>query len=221
MNINTSKYKDNCQAIINSWISAKEKAEDGLINSSSAFSLIARSRGLIENITGKQSYYSIQMNDILSMGYHEAYKAELLIGLIDGLLDDLDHGFIDSISNLVCGAIFQDYLEMAQHLLNEGYKDAAAVIAGSTLENHLKQLCIKHDISINFTAKDGSIQPKKSSIINQELGKNVYSLYDQKQITAWLDLRNNAAHGIYESFTHEQVQLLIDGLRDFISRHSL
>ena len=32
--------------------------------------------------------------------------------------------------------VFGDFLEMAQHLVDNGYKDAAAVVAGSTLEVH-------------------------------------------------------------------------------------
>ncbi len=35
---------------------------------------------------------------------------------------------------------------MAEHLLDEGYKDAATVIAGSSLEPHLRQLCQKSGI---------------------------------------------------------------------------
>ncbi|MEY4589075.1 MAG: hypothetical protein RL497_1151 [Pseudomonadota bacterium] len=34
---------------------------------------------------------------------------------------------------------------MAQHLLVDGYKNAAAVVCGSTLEAHLKQLCKKQE----------------------------------------------------------------------------
>ena len=40
----------------------------------------------------------------------------------------------------------------------------------------------------------------------------------QKQITAWLDLRNNAAHGKYSEYTQEQVSLLLQGVMDFIIR---
>ncbi len=37
---------------------------------------------------------------------------------------------------------------MAEYLLKEGYKDPAAVITGSTLEEHLRKLCIKNGIDI-------------------------------------------------------------------------
>lgn len=55
--------------------------------------------------------------------------------------------------------------------------------------------------------------------MNDELGKITYSLFDQKNVTAWLDLRNNAAHGKYTEYSSEQVNLLIEGIRDFIKRN--
>ena len=56
--------------------------------------------------------------------------------------------------------------------------------------------------------------------MNAELaGANVYSKLDQKNVTAWLDLRNKAAHGKYGEYTKEQVALLIQSVRDFITRN--
>ena len=47
----------------------------------------------------------------------------------------------------------------------------------------------------------------------------VYSKLDQKNVTAWLDLRNKAAHGHYDQYESAQVGLLISGFRDFITRN--
>lgn len=121
-------------------------------------------------------------------------------------------------SELIHGEIFGDFLEMADHLLNEGYKDAAAVIAGGTLEAHLRQLCIKHSIDTEITTSQG-IRPKKADQMNADLTKaNAYSKLDQKNVTAWLGLRNKAAHADYESYEVHQVGLLVSSIRDFITR---
>ena len=40
-----------------------------------------------------------------------------------------------------------------------------------------------------------------------------------KNITAWLDLRNSAAHGDYAAYTKEQVKLLIASVQNFIIRY--
>ncbi|MFH1893780.1 MAG: hypothetical protein ABIK83_13995 [Candidatus Zixiibacteriota bacterium] len=104
---------------------------------------------------------------------------------------------------------------MADHLADSGYKDAAAVIAGSALEAHLRQLCQRYHVD-----SEAKGIRKKVDLINSELSKAVaYSKGDQKNVTAWLDLRNKAAHGDYGAYTKDQVALLIASVRDFITRH--
>jgi hypothetical protein len=116
--------------------------------------------------------------------------------------------------------MFEDLNEMAKHLLHEGYKDAAAVIAGSSLESHLHQLSNKYGVQVDHVAPDGASKHKKADQLNQELRKkSVYALFDQKQITAWLDLRNNAAHGNYSAYDEQQVAKLIEWVEDFISKN--
>lgn len=127
---------------------------------------------------------------------------------------DLRDGKLGRFVELIHADVFSDYLEMAAYLLREGYKDAAAVITGSTLEAHLKNLCRKHGLPIETQGK-----PKKADKLNSDLaGAKAYSLGDQKIATAWLDLRNNAAHGKYAEYTKEQVELMVAGVRDFLAR---
>jgi hypothetical protein len=128
-------------------------------------------------------------------------------------------GYVRSQRELLHAELFADFLEMAQHLLNEGYKDAAAVIAGSSLEVHLRQLCQKSGITCEATS-GGSTTPKKADRLNSDLAAaSTFSKLDQKNVTAWLDLRNKAAHGKYAEYETPQVNLLIGGIRDFITRN--
>jgi hypothetical protein len=116
---------------------------------------------------------------------------------------------------LVHADLFADFLEMAHYLLQQGYKDPAAVISGSVLEEHLRKLCQKN--SIDVLKSDGS--PKKADTLNADLsGSNIYPKLDQKNVTAWLDLRNKAAHGHYSEYTKEQVELMLQSVRDFTAR---
>ena len=110
---------------------------------------------------------------------------------------------------------------MAQHLIDSGYKDAAAVIAGSALEAQIRILCTKAKIANEVAKADGTASPKKADSMNSELASaGVYSKLDQKGITAWLDLRNKAAHGKYTEYQSAQVALMIAGVRDFVGRTS-
>ena len=85
----------------------------------------------------------------------------------------------------------------------------------SVLEEHLRKLSFKNRIDVN---KSGG-PPKKVDTLNFEVAaKDVYSKLDQKSVTAWLDLRNKAAHGYYSDYTKEQVSLMWQSVRNFISR---
>jgi hypothetical protein len=183
-------------------------------------SLVTRSVAAIHRISGISSPYAAEINRILETipALHE--HTSPIIGVVQALRDDIEAGYIQNLAELIHGEIFADFLEMAEYLSDNGYKDASAVITGSTLESHLRKQCIKNSIPIEETAPDGKIRPLKADFLNSELAKaNVYSKLDQKNVTAWLDLRNKAAHGQYDQYTTEQVTLLVSGVREFISRN--
>jgi hypothetical protein len=107
---------------------------------------------------------------------------------------------------------------MAEHLLQEGYKDPAAVMIGSVLEEHLRQLCGRNNILVEVD-KGGRVSAKKADLLNADLANaTVYNKLDQKSVTSWLDLRNKAAHGKYSEYTKEQVDIMYKSVLDFIAR---
>jgi hypothetical protein len=137
-----------------------------------------------------------------------------VLGIMKALRKDYEAGHLQSVTELIHADVFTDFLEMADHLLDQGYKDPAAVIAGSVLEEHIRKLCDKNTIP---TVQNG--KPKKADMMNADLANaNIYSKGDQKSVTAWLDLRNKAAHGKYSEYTKDQIALLIQSIRDFITR---
>lgn len=190
-----------------------------LDNSVEMSSLITKSIATIERITGNKSEYynsvQIAFSDKRSY-FNNGQVVKHVIGVIKALRDDLSNDYLKSLSELIHSDVFSDYLEMANYLLSEGYKDPAAVIAGSTLESHLRKLCGKSSIEIEYENNKGSLVPKKAESLNSELSKaDIYNKTYQKQITAWLDLRNNAAHGKYEEYSNEEVKLMIRGIMNF------
>jgi hypothetical protein len=53
--------------------------------------------------------------------------------------------------------------------------------------------------------------------MNSELAKNgVYNKLQQKQVTAWLGIRNAAAHGNYNDYAGADVTSLLSGVEQFI-----
>ncbi len=139
----------------------------------------------------------------------------VLLGILKALRSDYEAGYLRSVHEIIHGGIFSDFLEMADYLLTEGYKDPAVVLAGGVLEEQLRKLRQANGIPITKGAAH-----KKADGLNANLaGANIYSKLDQKNVTAWLGLRNNAAHGKYNEYSKEQVTLMVQSVRDFISRN--
>lgn len=139
------------------------------------------------------------------------------LGVIRAARTTIEKGWLRTTTGLVSAEIFADFIEMARHLLDQGYKDPAAVLIGGVLEERLRQLCDRNAIPLTV----GSA-PKKADAMNNELAAaNVYNKLDQKLVTGWLDLRNKAAHGQYDQYGAEQVGLMLQGVTDFVARNSL
>ena len=181
---------------------------------------IAAARAAVERVAGRDSAYVRQAEAMMDKyGAAHPVNAANLQGIAKALRSDVANGYLQNLKELLHSDLFSDFLEMADHLLETGYKDAAAVISGTALEVHLKQLAAKHAISLTTTIK-GEDVPKKADRLNADLvAAEVYGKLEQKSVTAWLDLRNKAAHGDYAAYSADQVRMHVDAIRYFISRY--
>jgi hypothetical protein len=138
-----------------------------------------------------------------------------MVGLLTALRDEYANGYLQSVIDLVYADVFSDFLEMARYLLEQGYKDPAAVVIGSVLESHFHKLCNKYGLAITYS----NGQPRNADTLNADLkGAGAYDKSEQKAVTTWLDLRNKAAHGKYNEYTKEQVALLLENVRTFLQK---
>lgn len=207
------------ESVINEYTKHIEQSQydDGsdVISEALVRQLQTRAIAAIERTSGKSSVYYERANAVFQENDHIYNKLAGVVGVTESLLIDVKSGYLQSFEELIHANLFGDFLEMSEHLLSTGYKDAAAVMAGSTLEAHLKQLASKFSVAVKV-----SDRPKKADAINSDLAKvNAYTKSDQKNITAWLGLRNQAAHGNYSEYDKQQVNLLISSIRDFITRN--
>jgi hypothetical protein len=177
-----------------------------------------RSQGLslISEIFGEKHTYYKEFMSLLKDSSVDDIEAG--IHILQSLRYEVEQGWLTTLRRLVSAEIFSDFLEMSKYLLQEKYKDPAAVMIGSVLEEHLRLLCTIHSID-TFVIKNADHIPKKADLINADLAKaGVYGVLEQKNVTAWLDLRNRAAHGKYVEYTIEQVHLMYQGVLDFLTR---
>ena len=178
-------------------------------------SLVTRSIVAVHRITGVNSTYSLEIERIIKELPPLHLHTSSIMGIVQALHDDLKDGYLQNLQEIVHAEVFADFIEMAQHLNDSGYKDPAAVLIGSALEVHLKKLSVKNGIVVEVGGK-----PVKADKLNADLVKaTVYGTLDQKSITAFLDLRNKAAHGHYAEYSKDQVAHLISGVTEFIKRN--
>jgi hypothetical protein len=185
------------------------------LGDSALSALLTSWQAAIERFALPNSPYVGQAKAVMEGGGMLDWRAVQLLGVMRALQDDYRAGYLKSIEELIHASVFSDFLEMADELQHKSYKDAAAVIAGSVLEEHLRKLANANAVS---PLTSGGT-PRKADTLNADLVKaGVYNKLEQKNVTAWLDLRNNAAHGHYDQYDHAQVASLIQGIRDFLIR---
>jgi hypothetical protein len=128
--------------------------------------------------------------------YSPALRAQ---GVLRAALEDYERGFLFKLKELVEAEVFSDFLDQAKALLDAGYCGPAAVLVGSVLEDGLRRLASRKNLDLPD-------RPKLDRV-NSDLAKaGAYSKLVQKRITAFADIRNNAAHGKWDAFSDEDVR---------------
>ena len=171
----------------------------------------------VKRLLGETDTYYTTLYETLQTNH--LVNVEGAVNILESIKNAIDEDWLFDMKGLISAEIFSDFMEMAKHLLDEKYKDASAVMIGSVLEEHLRQLAVKNDIELTFLDKRGNPKPKKADLLNSEVTKSgTYTPLDKKQITAWLGIRNKAAHGEYAYYDQKQVEHMYQGVLDFMIR---
>ena len=140
------------------------------------------------------------------------YEANKGVAILRAAKEDIEGGYLQKVETLVSASVFSDFLEMAEHLLDNGYKDPSASLIGAVLEDGLRRICISNGITLR-TRED-------ISSLNQKLAqKQVYNPLQQKQIQVWKDIRNNADHGHFDEYKVDDVKDMLGGVSKFLSNY--
>jgi hypothetical protein len=181
----------------------------------------AASLSFIRNVYDEKHPYYQEFDKIGSRC--DPGTVERSLGVLRAIQGEIAGGWLFTVKGRVTAEIFADYMEMAEYLLESigNGKDPAAVIAGSTLEEHLRQLCRKNGMPVAQQKNRTDVYLKADRLNNDLKTANVYTELDHKNVTAWLDLRNKAAHGRYGEYNADQVKGMIAGITEFRARVSV
>jgi hypothetical protein len=173
----------------------------------------SQSLALLTTIFGRDHAFTKDFETTTTIkGFPQSHVSNVQagIGVLVGADENISRGWAWEYREILHREVFDDFLDMADHLLKDGgYKEAAAVLSGGALEAHLRTLSHKHDVPVS-----------KVATMNDALyKKDVYSKPTWREVQAWYDLRTVAAHNLDQEFADEQVKLMIAGIRAFIRRH--
>lgn len=139
-----------------------------------------------------------------------------LLGALEGLREDYADGFLRGFNELIDADLFEDILEQADYLRTQGYVRASAVVAGVALESHLRKLAEKNSIPIkNDKGKFVEAETLKNELYRTGIIDKTFN----KSITAWLGLRNDAAHPEPKEINAGLLQPMISGIRILIEKY--
>jgi hypothetical protein len=163
------------------------------------------------------------IRDALSKAdYHRAVAAaRAVITLYDG-------GGLTSPRLAIAHELEGDLLEIAQQQVQRAeaatepevktvHLGIAALLAGAALEDGLRRLCDAHGLA--YDSQRTSVAKLQAVLYQPSSSIAVITASDNKQITAWGDVRNKADHGKLSQLTHSEVLAMVIGVRGFLDRH--
>ena len=145
------------------------------------------------------------------------------VSLLRGMKDDLEKGFLDDMAAAIEAEITCDYMGQAEHLLAEGHGGKfdhvpAAVLAGAVLEKALRTICGQQQPPISLQNPKGD-HKTLGPLIDDLKKAGVFNEAKAKQLRAWADIRNLAAHGEFNQFKRTDVEAMLAGINNFLADH--
>lgn len=132
------------------------------------------------------------------------------LGVLRAVKEDMEYGDLANIRTLVSAEVFSDFLQMAEHLHEVGYKDPAASLAGAVLEDGLRKIATNKNVKLKAREDISSLNRKIAD-------SGVYNRLVQKKVQVWADIRNSADHGHFNEYTTEDAADMISGVERFLA----
>ena len=128
-------------------------------------------------------------------------------GVFKAAAEDFNGGYLFNVRTLAKAEVLADALTQAKELLTANYKDPACILARVALESALKDLAGKF-----------GVPEAKLDKMNADLCKvGAYNMARQKQITAWAEIGNKAAHGEWSAYTVIDATGMVTGVENLVA----
>ena len=143
------------------------------------------------------------------------------ISFLKAVKNDLESGFLDGLASQIEAEIAADYMGQAEQLLGEGQTGKfdhvpAAVLSGAVLEKALRKLCGQQQPPIPVVTANGD-HKTLNPLIDDLKKAGLFNELKAKQLRAWADIRNKAAHGDFDQFNRGDVDQMLKGVANFLA----
>jgi hypothetical protein len=167
-----------------------------------------QSHSFLTNLLGNDHVYVRRFET----GVEKAAPSRLNVGqgILRAVREDVEGGYLTDFRTLISAEVFTDFLEMAEHLHDNGYKDPAASLTGAVLEDGLRKIADANGIRLRE-------REDLSSLNGKLVSAGIYNNLMRKKIQVWIDVRNNADHGHFAEYVADDVADMIKGVRSFLA----
>ncbi len=153
-------------------------------------------------------------------GYNDNAYKDALCSVMDSFIDFVRNDLLRAVSleREIQIETVSDFLEQAEKLLNDKivHPAAPAVIIGAALEEFLRNWL--EEIGTDLTEIKNSLDVYSIELRRKEL----ITKQDQKDITSWGGIRNDAAHGHWENVDDRiRIRLMLEGVNLFMRKYGL
>ncbi len=180
--------------------------------------LITKAISTVRKISGSESDYTLAITAVAGEQEDVPDRTGLVFGVLKALRDDIRHGRFQPVADPVYfdAPAFAGFLNVAMQQLSRGDVKAAAVLAGSTLETHLRKLAVKNGLDIED--EQGNALPVAQVVL--EMTENgVFGSDELQRVEEWLAVRKAASAGEAGQISEEQVHTMIAGISAFLTRN--
>lgn len=162
----------------------------------------------LTNLLGSDHVYVRNFQEKVQDGYPG--HVQIGQGILRAVREDVLGGYLVNVKTLISAEVFTDFLQMAEHLLECGYKDPAASLCGAVLEDGLRRIAAKASVKVRSREDLTSLNHKCADA-------GVYSRLVQRKIQVWTDVRNSADHGEFHNYAEQDVQDMLKGVAQFLA----
>lgn len=173
----------------------------------------AQVEAALRDLLGDDHTYVRTLNTIDSYVDHQSDDVNAVRTLLAAVITELQEGWLDKEENRIRAAVYTDLLDLAEHLLSQGQKDPAAMIAGAILEEGMRRIATTHGITLK---RDDELQSLNTRLAHA----GVYNRLVQKELAPWIEVRNLADHGRFGEYQDYQVEAMLRGVPTFLAQHT-